>query len=485
MSSGPMSSDLRSTLLSVLLFSLPIIPRLLPRSFNQESSAKENQLLEELRNSTRDTPFYKFVLTGGPCGGKTTALERVSNFLRERGFSVYTVPEAATIMFTNGGSPMDFSIPKWGYNFQSSLLRLQMQLEDTFEMISRSTGRPSVLLCDRGLMDGKGYMCDEDWERLVRSNDFASDVIIRENRYNAVFHLVTAAIGAERYYTTANNSARHETVEEAKELDGNTQRAWVGHPQHFCFDNRGNFEDKLQRMIRTVGKLVGLPGFERSTTKFLLKNAPSLDDIDASGLFYQVFDIEKIYLYEGSSLSNHPPTPRANSPVPTDRKGVRGGSSPRGGNDPVVSEYSFIRKRTTNSVSSYGVTTVQTYKSGEKVEIKRIITAREYASAQRVRDTSRHIVVQKRISFIYNEQSFNIHVYVKPVVEACILHLQGKVSEEELDQSRKRGVSKVWDFPDFVEVERPLDLKGDDKELSAYSISVKKEGNKGSGLFYS
>lgn len=30
-------------------------------------------------------PFYKFVLTGGPCGGKTTGLARVYSFLKERG----------------------------------------------------------------------------------------------------------------------------------------------------------------------------------------------------------------------------------------------------------------------------------------------------------------------------------------------------------------------------------------------------------------
>jgi hypothetical protein len=34
-----------------------------------------------------------------------------------------------------------------------------------------------------------------------------------------VIHLVTAAIGAEKYYTTENNAARTETKEEARALD--------------------------------------------------------------------------------------------------------------------------------------------------------------------------------------------------------------------------------------------------------------------------
>lgn len=36
----------------------------------------------------RRYPVYKVVLTGGPCAGKTTAMARLSTFLRERGFRV-------------------------------------------------------------------------------------------------------------------------------------------------------------------------------------------------------------------------------------------------------------------------------------------------------------------------------------------------------------------------------------------------------------
>ena len=39
--------------------------------------------------------------------------------------------------------------------------------------------------------------------------------------YDAVFHMVTAAKGAERFYTTENNKARTETVEQAAAMDDN------------------------------------------------------------------------------------------------------------------------------------------------------------------------------------------------------------------------------------------------------------------------
>jgi len=41
---------------------------------------------------------------------------------------------------------------------------------------------------------------------------------LRENRYDAVLHLTTAAKGAESFYTKSNNAARRETIEEAREV---------------------------------------------------------------------------------------------------------------------------------------------------------------------------------------------------------------------------------------------------------------------------
>jgi len=41
---------------------------------------------------------------------------------------------------------------------------------------------------------------------------------IREGRYDAVFHLVTAAEGAESYYTLLNNMTRTESPAFAREV---------------------------------------------------------------------------------------------------------------------------------------------------------------------------------------------------------------------------------------------------------------------------
>ena len=46
-------------------------------------------------------------------------------------------------------------------------------------------------------------------------------------RYDAVIHLVSAAIGAEEFYTTENNEVRHETPEQAADLDRKVETASV------------------------------------------------------------------------------------------------------------------------------------------------------------------------------------------------------------------------------------------------------------------
>jgi len=69
----------------------------------------------------------------------------------------------------------------------------------------------TVILCDRGLMDGKAYMSKELWDNMTKTYTIRESDM-RDRRYDAVFHLVTAADGAPLYYTTVNNVARRETV---------------------------------------------------------------------------------------------------------------------------------------------------------------------------------------------------------------------------------------------------------------------------------
>jgi len=116
-------------------------------------------------NPAAAAPLHKFVLTGGPCGGKTTTMSALSERLSAHGYRVYVVPEAATLLFMNGASFGDFGTPGYEFEFQSALTGLQVSLEATFEAVARAAvagagagGKGAVLLCDRGLLDGSAYV---------------------------------------------------------------------------------------------------------------------------------------------------------------------------------------------------------------------------------------------------------------------------------------------------------------------------------------
>lgn len=110
-------------------------------------------------------------------------------------------------------------------------MKLQMNLEDIFLEISQSSETPTVILCDRGVMDGSAY-CDENvWQAILDETGW-STIHLRDRRYEAVIHMVTAADGAQTFYTSVNNQARYENIPEAVALDKRLINAWVGHP-HF------------------------------------------------------------------------------------------------------------------------------------------------------------------------------------------------------------------------------------------------------------
>lgn len=426
-------------------------------------------------------PLYKIVLTGGPCGGKTTSLARLSSFLRQRGFEVMTCPEAFSLLVNNGMS-MNYYAEVEGIasTIQCAVLDMQRTMEDSMASILSATQRPSVLLCDRGLMDGSAYCTPDQWSDLLRQRGIDSSCHIREGRYNAVFHLVTAAEGAERYYTLENNFVRSESPDVARKLDQMTRAAWLGHPKLVVLDNSTDFEGKLQRLVNATAKLVGLPSsLARSSIKFLLNTKPQLHQFPPD-VKYHIFEVDKVYIYDNKSSSSPSPSNTNNNNINIDTN-----------NNPTtqyyVEEYSFIRKRTQVGVGGttevYGQTTVKRTNDGHEVEIKRIITKREYNILFKARDTTRNIVKQTRISFLWNMQSFNIHIYSEPIKvrDLCVLHCQleqvhnsnNHETQQNTDDLTNNNERELLALPPFLDIGRKLlPTKEDNEKYGAFGISL-------------
>lgn len=198
-------------------------------------------------------PVYRIALTGGPCSGKSTCVRRIREELTEIGFRVFVVPEAATLLM-GGGCVLATTSPTQRVAQQRLVLQLIMMLEDSFYQMARLGNAPAVILCDRGTLDGRAYCTEEQWEAVMSASGYSIEEL-RDTRYDAVIHLVTAAIGAEESYTTANNATRRETAAEAAALDLKTRQAWNGHRMLTVIDNDSTFEHKMDRVVDFIKRI--------------------------------------------------------------------------------------------------------------------------------------------------------------------------------------------------------------------------------------
>lgn len=104
--------------------------------------------------------------------------------------------------------------------FQTAMMKTQMMLEDYYYELAVLSEKKSVILYDRGVMDPRAYMDDEAFQTILDETNW-NLVYLRDKRYDAVVHLVTAAHGAEQFYTLENNASRYEDVPTARLVDEN------------------------------------------------------------------------------------------------------------------------------------------------------------------------------------------------------------------------------------------------------------------------
>ncbi len=209
----------------------------------------------------------KIVITGGPCAGKSTAMSRIQKEFSALGYTVLFVPETATELITGGVAPWTCGR---NVEYQKCQMRLQLVKESLFEQAARTMPAEKMLIvCDRGNLDNKAYMDEDEFAEALEYIGI-NKVELRDN-YDAVFHLVTAAKGAEQFYTTENNSARIETAEQATVLDDKIIAAWTGHPHFRVIDNSVDFEQKMTRLIKEISAFLGEPEKREIERKFLIQ----------------------------------------------------------------------------------------------------------------------------------------------------------------------------------------------------------------------
>lgn len=243
------------------------------RNIERAVELKREKLSSEVKKVQQEV--FKIAFSGGPCAGKTTAITKLSELLREKGYVVFTVPEAATMIFQSGGT---LNLAEYNdemkMRFQFFLMMMQMSLEDCLLGISRNGEKEAnvVLLCDRGTMDGSAYIEKALWEQVLSEYDLNVQRI-RDQRYDLVIHITSAANGAEEFFSDKTNAARSETMEFARHIDRRLEEAWIDHPHFVQINNKFvSFEQKIDSVINTVYKYLGIETGIDFYNKYLVAN---------------------------------------------------------------------------------------------------------------------------------------------------------------------------------------------------------------------
>lgn len=220
---------------------------------------RKDQDTTSFQTSTNEV--YRVVLTGGPCSGKTSSLAHVRATCKQAGFEALVVPEVPTILMEGGATYPGLEAGHRLIAFEAALIRLQLQIEESFVTIARSLGKPTVVLMDRGSVDICAYLMPKDWLATLSALGglTTSDLI---SRYHQVIHLVTAADGAESFYQLSNNTARTESPKDARVIDRRIQAAWSQHPHLVVLCNDTDFAGKLDKATNAV--LTGAREFFRA-----------------------------------------------------------------------------------------------------------------------------------------------------------------------------------------------------------------------------
>ncbi|MEI6238207.1 MAG: AAA family ATPase [bacterium] len=347
--------------------------------------------------------IWVFVITGGPCAGKTSALSWLSRELSDRGYKVLVSPESATKLIMSGILPGKDGMETMA--FQECILMdtlAQEQIILSAAVHYRDAGHKVVVLCDRGSMDGKAYCTPSEFETMLNQLGF-TERELTDGRYHAVMHLRTAALGAESFYTLANNVARSEPIEQARTIDQNTLMAWMGHSHPRIVDNGTDFDGKLRRLLVEVCAVLGDPLPIEIESKFLVER-PDL-------LTFPVSFTES-YIVQDYLLSNG-------------------------------KEERRVRARTSGGGTTYYYTVKREIGVGVRVEEEKTITEREYKVLLTLRDQTLQTIQKRRICFFWREQFFELDIFESPNSKLTLMEV------ERTDRSNEQ-----IDIPPFITVIR-------------------------------
>lgn len=355
----------------------------------------------------------KIVLTGGPCAGKTTALVKIMEHFSSIGYKVFIIPELPTLFLQAG---MDYLTDNKDlfYEGEKATLEMQIALEDKFLQMAKSVKQPVLIVCDRGAMDISAYMNPVLWNQIISDAKMNNEML--RSRYDAVLHLVSAADGAEQFYTIATNNKRTEGIELARILDKKVIQAWSEHPHLRVINNHEDFETKLERVLQEISDVLEIPRQAVEERKYIIRLKDNIPEAIVS-------EITQTYL--------------TSEPYSEVR----------------------LRRRILNGLSVNVHTTKKILPNNEQVETERQIDNNLYESLLQQADPYRQPIHKMRETFIWKGQFFELDTFIDPYKGLQILETKGMLKHEDII------------FPPFIEIIE--DITGITKYYN-YNLALKK-----------
>lgn len=229
--------------------------------YNKYAEEKENKELD-LKTTEECFQVKKIALTGGPCAGKTEVLSALKS---EFGQRLCVMPEVATqlleIPYERGGigipgKDLEWS-QEWQDEFQRRIIEKQLEDETLLTQIASLSDNISVLLCDRGVMDGAAYT-DGGREKFLEQQNLQLDKCLE--LYDAVIHLNSLATDSPELYENlkATNPNRFENGDTARKLDAAIASAYEGHKNLIRIPTQPTIEEKIaycRQIIENVGSI--------------------------------------------------------------------------------------------------------------------------------------------------------------------------------------------------------------------------------------
>ena len=188
-----------------------------------------------------------------------------------------------------------------------------------------------------------------------------------------MLYLVTCAKGAEFAYNLGN-TARSESIEYAREIDDRTLNAWSAYQNLRIIDNSVNFEDKINRAIREIYRVIGEPEPMVKKRKYLI----AMPDIELLKSRYRAVGIDMVQTY--LAMTN-----------------------------PAIERR--VRRQKNGEEELYFYTEKHFHPDGTKWDTERPITEKEYGRYMLEADPTLSGVSKVKYRFVYDSCRFEIDVY--------------------------------------------------------------------------